>query len=90
VPSPVARPVQHEKEGHDANGHVLASHFVRSNQMHLHLQKGQIVIFREVFSQEREREEIPWYQGYGQGTQESLLQEALQPVQEAWGHVYHA
>jgi hypothetical protein len=32
----------------------------------------------------------PWYQGYGQGAQESLLQEALQPVQEAWGRVYHA
>jgi hypothetical protein len=28
-----------------------------------------------------------WHQVYGQGSQESLFQEALQPVQEAWGHV---
>ncbi len=38
----------------------------------------------------KKREETPWYQGYGQGAQESLLQKALQPVQEAWGRVYHA
>jgi hypothetical protein len=30
------------------------------------------------------------YPVYGQGSQESLLREALRPVQEAWGHVYHA
>jgi hypothetical protein len=28
VPSSAARPVQHEQEGHDADGHALASHFV--------------------------------------------------------------
>ncbi len=28
-------------------------------------------------------------QGYGKGAQESLLQEALRPVQEAWGRIYH-
>ncbi len=83
--SSVARPVQHEQEGHDPNKHALASHFVGSNRMRLHLQEGQIGIFWEGFSQKQEREEMPWYQGYGQGAQESLLWEALQPVQEAWG-----
>jgi len=43
----VARPVQHEQEGHDANGHALASHFVGSDQMHLHLREGQIGIFQK-------------------------------------------
>ncbi len=37
VPSPVARPVQYEQEGHDANGHALASYFVGSEQMCLQL-----------------------------------------------------
>ena len=47
MPSPVARPVQHEQEGHDADGHVLASHFVGSNQTRLHLCEGQIKILQE-------------------------------------------
>jgi hypothetical protein len=59
----VARLVQHEQEGHDADGHALASDFVGSNQTRLHLQEGQIGIFQEVFSQEQEKEETPWYQG---------------------------
>ncbi len=71
MPYPVARPVQHEQEGHDADGHVLASNFVGSNQTRLHLQEGKIGIFREVFQEGQEREEMPWYQFYGQGTQES-------------------
>ncbi len=33
------RPVQHEQEGHDADGHALASIFVGSNQKRLHLGK---------------------------------------------------
>jgi hypothetical protein len=70
VPSLVARPVKYEQEGHDADGHALASDFVGSNQTHLHLQEGQIGIFQEVFSQEREREEMPWYQFHGHGSQE--------------------
>ncbi len=32
----------------------------------------------------------PWYQVYGQGSQESSFWEELQPVQEAWGRIYHA
>jgi hypothetical protein len=28
---------------------------------------------------------MPWYQFYGQGSQESPFLEELQPVQEAWG-----
>jgi hypothetical protein len=51
VPYPVARPVQYEQEGHNADGHPLASYFVGSDQMRLHLQEGQIGIFREVFEQ---------------------------------------
>ena len=46
MPSSVARPVQYAQEGHDADGHALASHFVGSNQMRLHLQEGQIRIFQ--------------------------------------------
>ncbi len=38
--------------------------------MGLHLQEGRIGIFREVFSQEQEREITPWYQFHGQGSQE--------------------
>ncbi len=38
----MARPVQSQQEGHDANGHVLASNFVGGNQTHLHLREGQI------------------------------------------------
>jgi hypothetical protein len=44
-----------------------------SNQIRLHLQEGQIRIFQEVFQKGREREETPWYQFYGQGSQESLF-----------------
>ncbi len=56
VPYPVARPVQHEQEGYDANGHALASNFIRGNQTCLHLQEGQTRIFGEGFQQRRERE----------------------------------
>ena len=62
---------KHEQEGYDANGHALAANFVRSDQMHLHLQEGQIRIFQEVFQEGQEKEEMPWYQIYGQGSQES-------------------
>ncbi len=58
--------------------------------MRLHLQEGQTGIFQEVFPQGQEREEAPWYWFYGQGSQESLFWEELQPVQEAWGRIYHA
>ncbi len=71
VPSPVARPVQHEQEGHDANEHALAANFVGSNQTCLHLQEGKIRIFQEVFQEGRESKEMPWYQCYSQGSQES-------------------
>ncbi len=63
--------VQYEQEGHDANGHVIASYFVGSNQMHLHLREGRIGIFQKVFQQVQERGEMPWYQFFGQGFQES-------------------
>jgi hypothetical protein len=69
----MARPVQYEQEGHDTDGHALASDFVGSNQTHLHLHERQIGIFREVFQQGQEREKAPWYQFYGQGSQESSL-----------------
>jgi hypothetical protein len=52
-------------------------------------EKGKLEI-RDVFSQEQEREEMPWYRGSDPCAEEGLLQEALQPVQEAWGRVYHA
>ncbi len=38
--TPVARPVQYEQEGHDADGHALASDFVGSNRTRLHHEKG--------------------------------------------------
>jgi hypothetical protein len=41
VPYPVARLVQHEQEGHEADRHALASNFIGGNQMHLRLQEGQ-------------------------------------------------
>ncbi len=90
VPYPVTGPLQYEQEGHDTNGHVLASDFVGIDLTHLHLQEGQIGIFWEVFQQGQEREEAPRYQFYGQGSQESRLWEELRPVQEAWERVYHA
>jgi hypothetical protein len=86
----VVGPVQYEQEGHDADGRVLASDLVGSNQTPLHLQEGQIEIFQESFLQGQEREETPWYQFYGKDPKESPFLEELQPVQEAWGHVYHA
>jgi hypothetical protein len=73
VPHPVVRLLQHEQEGHDANGHVLASNFVGNNLTPLHLQEGQSGIFREGFQQEREREEASCYQFHSQGSQESPL-----------------
>jgi hypothetical protein len=73
VSYPVARQVQHEQEGHDTNGHALASHITCSNQARLHPQEGQVRIFRESFSQGLEREEASWYQVYGQGSQEGLF-----------------
>ncbi len=58
--------------------------------MHVYLQVGQIGIFREVFSQEQEKEKTPWYRGYYPCAKEGLLYwEALQPVQEPRGHIYH-
>jgi hypothetical protein len=45
VPYPVTGPLQYEQEGHDTNGHVLASDFVGIDLTHLHLQEGQIGIF---------------------------------------------
>ncbi len=47
VSTSVAGPVQYEWEGHDLNGHVLASDLVGSNWMHLHLWEGQIRYFQD-------------------------------------------
>ncbi len=82
--------LQHEWEGHDAHEHALASNFIGGDQTRLPLQEGQTGIFQEVFQKGWEREEAPWYQFYGQGSQEGQFWEALQPVQEAWGRVHHA
>jgi hypothetical protein len=38
----LAGPVQLKQEGHDADGHVLISDVIGSNQTHLHLREGQI------------------------------------------------
>ncbi len=61
VPYPVARLVQHEQEGHDADGHVFTSHVTWGNQVHLHPREGLIGIFQESFSQGQEREEMSWW-----------------------------
>ncbi len=42
MPSPVARPVQHEQEEHDANGHALASHFIGSIKCICTYKKGKL------------------------------------------------
>jgi hypothetical protein len=47
--------------------------------------KIQCTIQQDLFSHRQERKQKAWYQVYGQGSQESLHQEALQPLQEAWG-----
>ncbi len=72
VPYPVARPVQHEREEHDADGHALASNFVGGNRTHLYLPDGQTRIFWEGFQQGQEMEEMSWYQFYGQDSQERV------------------
>jgi hypothetical protein len=61
VPYTVVRPVQHEQEGHDANGHALASNFAGGDQAYLHLQVSQVRIFKEGFPQGQKEEEKTWY-----------------------------
>ncbi len=52
--------------------------------------KVQLTIQQESFQQGRERKQEAWYCVFGQSPEESLRQEALQPLQEIWGHVYNA
>jgi hypothetical protein len=47
VSSLVARPVQHEQERHDADGHALASHFVGSGQNICTYEKGKLESFEK-------------------------------------------
>jgi hypothetical protein len=40
---------------------------------------------QESFAQQEKEYEATWYCGYSQSPKESLCQETLQPLQEAWG-----
>ncbi len=44
---------------------------------------------RKLPTRARKRKPEAWYQVYGQGSQDSLHQEALQPVYETWGRIPH-
>ncbi len=51
--------------------------------------EGQCTI-QENFWQGQEKQQATWYQIYCQSPREILHQEALQPMQEAWGHAHDA
>ncbi len=89
VSASMAGPVQSPWERHDAYGLAFASYVSWGNWARMYPGEGQVGIFWENFSQGQEWEDATWYQFYGQSPQESLLWEALQPVQETWGCIHH-
>ncbi len=90
VPTYVAGSIQPSWERIESHGHEFASSTPWGYWEHMYPRKIQCTIHRKSFYEKRERKQEIQYWVYLQNSIKSSNREALRPVQETWGRIYHA